>query len=243
MIQSFCLFCSFLPLKRYLFVEDRLDWNPTSKMEKMLHAISSLRHLGRSWVPRRRSLSNTARPSSSRALTRATAWSVEKPSVTMRSMWSTRFTGRRWIKTNTVDISKDLSKIFKLTNRVGGNVPVPVTKKRRILRTPSNSDRRRLSWKNQNSALFQSLKFILSWRRHTTDPVGWACGPQRMARKWQRWTSSDRSKLIFLNLFIYFPFLFHLTLLPIWPFWAFCSFYWDLLSEIRCKIWFVEDIW
>ncbi len=138
MIRSFYLFFSFLPLKRYLFLEDRLDWDPTSKMEKMLHAISSLRHLGPSWVLLRRSLSNTARSSSRHVLTRATARSVEKPSVTMRSMFCTRFTGRRWIRANIVDISRDLSKIFKSVNRVELNVPVPVTKKRRILRTSLN---------------------------------------------------------------------------------------------------------
>ena len=165
MIRSFYPSCSFLRLKRYLFFEVRLDWNPTSKMEKIQHAVCSLRHFGLSWVQQRRSLNSSERSFSSQSLTPTIARSVEKTSVTMKSMLNTRFTGKTWIKVTLADISKDLSKIFKQPNKRAWRELVPVIRKRRILTTLSNKEQRKLLWRNQNSESFQSLKSTLSWRR------------------------------------------------------------------------------
>jgi len=154
-ILNFCLSYSCLQPKRYLSFEVRLDWEQTSKMEKIQHATCSLRHSRQSWAQPRRNLNIIERSFSRQSLTRTTARFAENTSATMMSMLSTRFTGKRWIKTNSADISKDLSRIFKLFKKGGSKEPDLLIRKRRILRTPLNKELRKLSWRNQSSEPFQ----------------------------------------------------------------------------------------
>lgn len=165
MIISFSPSSSFPQLKRYLFFEIRLDWNPTSKMEKIQHAVCSLRHFRLSCVRPKKNPSNIERWFSNQSLTQTIARSAKKASVITKSMLSMRFTERKWIKMNLQDISKDLSKIFKHSNKRGSRELNPLIRKRRILKNLFNKEWKRLLLGNLNSELFQLLKFILNWKR------------------------------------------------------------------------------
>lgn len=165
MILSFYHSSSFLPFKRYLFFEDRLDWKQTSKMEKIQHALCSLRHSEQSWVRPRKNPIRWEKSFSNQSLSQTIAKSAKRASVTMKSMSSTRFILRRWIKMNSLDTSKDLSKIFTLSNKRVSKEADPFVRKRRILRSLFNWESKRLSSANQNSAQFQLLKSNLNWRK------------------------------------------------------------------------------
>lgn len=158
MILSFYLSSSFLLLKRYLFFEDRLDWLQTSKMEKNQHATYSLRHLEQNWVRPRKSLNRREKSFWNQGLSQTIAKSAKKASVITMSMLSMRFIRTKWIKTNFLDISKDLSKIFIILNKRVWKETDPFVRKRRILRSLFNWESKRLSLANQNSAQFQLQK-------------------------------------------------------------------------------------
>lgn len=113
MILTFCLSFSFLRFKKYLFFEVRLDWYPTSKVEKIQHVIFSLRHSRLSWVQLKFKMINSDKSFWNQGLTPTIVKYANKTSVIMKNMLNIRFIRIRWIKTNLVDISKDLSKIFK----------------------------------------------------------------------------------------------------------------------------------
>ncbi len=113
MMLTFYLSFSFLRFKKYLFFEVRLDWYPTSKMEKIQHVIFSLSHSRLSWVQLKFKMINSDKSFWNQNLIPTIVKYVNKTSVIMKNMLNIRFIRIRWIKTNLVDISKDLSKIFK----------------------------------------------------------------------------------------------------------------------------------
>lgn len=165
MILSFFLSSSFLLLKRYIFFEDRLDWKPTSKMEKIQHALCLLRHLKQSWLRLRKRPSIWKESFSNLSLSQIIAKSVKRVSVTTRSMLNMRFIKRKWIKMNLPDISKDLSKIFTHSNKRLWREASLFVRKGRILRSFYNWELKRSLLANQNSEPFQLQKSTLNWRR------------------------------------------------------------------------------
>lgn len=160
-ILSFYLSSSFLPLKKYVFFEVSLDCLPTSEMGKIQHAPFSLRHLRLNWLRRRKNHNRRKKWFSNPSLSQTIAKSAKRASATMRSMWSTKFTRKKWIKTNFLDISKDLSRIFKLSRGKVWRGPDRLERKGRILTKIFNRKRKRLWSGSRNSGRFQLLKYNL----------------------------------------------------------------------------------
>lgn len=207
-IPSFYHSSSFLLLKRYLFFEDRLDWKPTSKMEKIQHALCSLRHSEQNWVRPRKNPNRWEKSFSSQSPSQTIAKYAKNASVNSKSMSSTRSTLRKWIKTNSLDTSKDLSKIFILSNKRASNEADQFVRKRRILMSLYNWESKRLSLANQNSELFQLLKSNLNWRKINFSEKDSLNGWKRIIHwRIRFFFQSIPTILIFFN--YYFRFIFH----------------------------------